>query len=266
MRYETFEKFALLLGGAAVLSALVFVRNPPVIEIAAQLLLLGVVGCAVHWGRKGGMAAAVAASLAYILLHAPSIVAAGAMTASLFAPLLTRVLTYGIVGIGGGELCGRIKYVFSAMEDDSAVDEWTRIYNQRQIARLLSSAHGQHVRYGNPYGVIVVALAPALTSELRVTKQRSLLRSVADHIRGDVRLVDDVGRLDDGRFVVLLPQTARSGALIAAERVRAGIRDLVGARDESVDVQVFAAPEDLAALEALAEVVAPPDAAGEGSA
>lgn len=258
MPYGSFERLALLAGGAVVLLPLAFVAEPPLVEVAAQVLLLGVLVAAVRWGRKGGMSAAVGASLAYMLLQSPAIVAGEPMTDSLFVPLLVRVLSYGIVGVLGGELCSRMKYLLSSMEETPAVDEWTRVYNQARIAELLRNAHGLHVRYGTPYGAVLVWLAPALTSELRPTKQRSVLRAVADHVRGDVRLVDDVGRLDDGRFLVLLPQTPKDGALVAAERVRAGVRDLTGARDESVEVTAYSAPDDIDALQALVGAVAMP--------
>lgn len=259
MRYGIFEKFAIVLGGGAVLSALFLEASPPLTEVLAQLLLFGVVIGAVHWGRKGGMVAALGASLVYILLQAPVLIAQQGMTVNLLVPVLVRVLTYGVVGIGGGELCARIKYVFAGMEGNSSIDEWTRVYNQRQISRLIDTAHGLHARYGAPYSVIVVTLAPGLTADLRPSKQRTMLRAVADHIRGNIRLVDDVGRLDDGRFIVLLPQTPRAGGTIAGERVRTGVRDLIGAKDESVSAGVLSAPEDSAELDALRADIRLPD-------
>ena len=82
-----------------------------------------------------------------------------------------------------------------------------------------------------------------------------MMRAVATHIRDDVRLVDDVGRLDDGRFVLLFPQTPKAGGGVAAERVSETVRDLLGARDESVSTRVLGAPEDLTELQSLRDAI-----------
>ena len=74
---------------------------------------------------------------------------------------------------------------------------------------------------------------------------------MADHIRNDVRLVDDVGRLDDGRFVLVFPHTPKAGGEVAAARVRQGVRDLLGAKDESVEASVYGSEEDAGAIRAL---------------
>jgi PleD family two-component response regulator len=134
------------------------------------------------------------------------------------------------------------------------------VYNQQFIAKLLATALGGFDRYQAPFSVVVLRLAPAVTSELRARKASSLVRAVANHLRNDVRMIDDVGHLDDGSFVLLLPHTPRTGAMVAAERVRAGVRDVVGAKDESVTAQVMGAPEDTDALRALLADIAPKDA------
>jgi GGDEF domain-containing protein len=75
-----------------------------------------------------------------------------------------------------------------------------------------------------------------------------MLRAIANHIRNDIRLVDELGRVGETTFAMVLPQTGGEGAAIAAERVRGGVRDLLGARDESVCTDVLAAPEDIEGL------------------
>ncbi|MDZ4063164.1 MAG: hypothetical protein U1E22_00690, partial [Coriobacteriia bacterium] len=88
---------------------------------------------------------------------------------------------------------------------------------------------------------------------LRVSKQRSLVRGVASHIRGDMRLVDEAGRLEDGTFVAVLPHTPKAGGMIVAERLRAGVMSVLGAREESVVATVLSVPEDAQQLDLLRE-------------
>lgn len=262
MKYSRFEWLTLTIGALAVLGTLLASMRGTVVpqEVVAQLLLIAVLVGAVHWGRNGGFIAAVAAVSLYVLLRVPTITAEG-MTADLFAIIMVRVATYGIVGILGGEVCGRIKYVFAGLESRDTIDEVTQVYNQQFIAKLLVSHVAQHTRYGSEFSVAVLTIPPALLAELRPSKQRSILRGAANLVRNDVRMVDEVGRLDDGRFAVILPHTPRAGANIAAERVRKGLRDYLGARDESVTAQVLSMPEDIKAMYEIAGEEAPPSAA-----
>jgi hypothetical protein len=55
--------------------------------------------------------------------------------------------------------------------------------------------------------------------------------------------------------VMVLPHTPKDGATIAAARVRAGVRELVGAKDESVTALVYGSADDAAAIRALADSI-----------
>lgn len=268
MRYTRFEKLVIITGSAAILAtlALSYTAEPSIIEALSQLLLIGVLIAAVHWGRTGGTWAAIGASVIYIVMRLPLITGTAGLSTDVVLILLTRFAAFGVVGIAGGELCGRIKYIFADLESGSSIDEWTRIYNQSQASRILETIHGQYTRYGTEYSVVVIEASPNLTADLRPSKQRTVLRAVADHIRGDVRLVDEAARLDDGRFLVLLPHTPREGALVAAERIRTGARNVLGAKEESITATVLGCEEDAADMAALRESIRPAaDSAQEGS-
>jgi GGDEF domain-containing protein len=228
--------------------------RPATEEVVAQLMLLGVLFGAVHWGRNGGFVAAVLAIGAYIALRAPLIVTEGFST-DLLALVGLHMVTYGFVGIVGGEVCGRIKYTLVRLEHGVNIDADTRVYNERFVGRLLESNLALHARYRLPFSIGLMTLSPALTSDLRPTRRKSLLRAVATHIREDVRLVDDVGRIDDGRFILVFPQTPKAGGTVAAERVSETVRNLLGARDESVSTKVLGAPEDLTELQSLRDAI-----------
>lgn len=250
MDYHKFEKLSLLVGAVAILGPVFasYGGEPVAEEVVAQILLLGVLVGAVHWGRRGGFVASLAAVLAYLVMRLPITYQLG-FTPEILQMVLVRSTAYGFVGIMGGEFCGRLKYLFARMEDSLNIDEETRVYNERYFARLLKSAIGQHLRYGTPFSLVLVTVTPALLSDLRPQKRRTLLRTVANHMRNDLRLVDEVGHLEDGRFALLLPQTPAQGAVVAGERLRSGTRDLLGARDESVTAQMLSVPDDLSGIE-----------------
>lgn len=253
MKYTQFEALVSGIGAAAIIGSLALSsQGAPVFEeVIAQLLLVLVLISAVHYGRRGGFIAALIASLIYIVLRIPLVMDSGGLTPDIVVLLLVRVLSYGLVGIAGGELCSRIRYIFASLEDSSSVDEWSQVFNQRFITRAFDSVSGQFSRYQTPYSVVVIGLSDAMFSDLRASKQRSIVRGVATHIRNDIRLVDEAGRLEDGRFLIVLPHTPKDGAQLVGERLHHGICNVLGARDDSVDALVLGAPEDAQELAAL---------------
>ncbi len=246
MKYSRFEALVSGVGAAAILGALALSAQGALVieEVVAQVLLLFVLLAAVHWGRNGGFIAAIVASLIYVFARIPLVAEQGALSWDVASLVLVRVLSYGLIGIVGGELCSRIRYIFARLEDSSSVDEWSQVFNQRFIARALESAAGQFTRYQTPFSVVILGISDALFTDLRAAKQRSMVRGVASHIRSDIRLVDEAGRLDDGRFLVVLPHTPLSGALVVSDRLHRGVCNVLGAREDSVDVKVLGAPEN----------------------
>lgn len=252
MKYSRFELLTIGVGAAAVLGTIVSALRPTPdwTEIIAQVLLLVVLVGAVHWGRKGGMVAALAATLVYVVLRLPSIVKVG-LGAEVLELVLIRTAAFGLIGIVGGEVCGRIKYFFARLEDSLSIDEHSRVYNQRFVCQLLANSLAAADRYGAHFSMAIVTVDASVLAALRPARLRSTVRLVADHIRNDVRLVDDVGRLDDGRFVLVFPYTPKSGGEVAAARVRQGVRELLGAKDESVEAAVYGSDGDADAIRAL---------------
>lgn len=254
MKYSRFEQLIIGVGGLAIVGSLLLSLQsggPGLVEIVAQLLLFGVLVIAVHWGRRAGMYAAIAASLIYIALRIPVLSSSENLTVEGLIFILARIAAYGLVGIVGGEACSRIKYVFARFDDSNTIDDWSRVYNQRHASRAIEQARARYTRYGEPFSLVLITLSPAITAEMTAPRQRSLVRAVANYLRDDIRMVDEVGRLDDGRFVVLLPHTPRDGGEVVTARLAAGVRQTVGAKPESVTAQCMGAAEDTVALAAL---------------
>jgi len=254
MKYSRFEQLIIGVGGLAILGSLVVslkTGGPGFVEVVAQLLLFVVLVVAVHWGRRAGMYAAIAASLIYIALRVPVLSSSDDLTMEGLVFMVARIAAFGLVGIVGGEVCSRIKYVFARFDDSNTIDDWSRVYNQRHASRAIEQARARYTRYGEPFSLVVITLASAITAEMTPQRQRSLVRAVANYLRADIRMVDEVGRLDDGRFVILLPHTPREGGEVVTARLAAGVRQTVGAKPESVTAVCMGAAEDTVALAAL---------------
>jgi len=55
----------------------------------------------------------------------------------------------------------------------------------------------------------------------------------------------------------VLPHTPKAGATVAATRVRIGVRDVLGAKDDSVRMEVFCTTEETTEIETLVRSIRP---------
>lgn len=260
MRYERFELYAIGISAVIVLAVTVTAARASsnaLTEVIAGLLLLIVLSSAVHFGRRGGFVAAIAASVVYVLISVPQATAEGGLTARSLLVLFLRVATFGLIGIVGGEACGRLRHVLSRFADAETFDEWSHVFNQRHASRTLDRAMASLERYGEQFTVVMLTLSPAVTADLTPQRIRTIVRSVGAYLRSDLRMVDEVSRLDDGQFFMLLPHTPAEGGRVVAARVAKGVAELIGAREESVTARAMNPNEDAPALTGLADSIRP---------
>jgi len=250
--YGRFARLTIGLGAVMIITAAAISVTPSFqpVELVAVLLLLAVLVGAVQWGRRGGTITALATTVIYVLLRVPDVISQG-VTPEILRSMLIHAALYGIVGIGGGEACAQMKTVLARAKDALAIDEESLVYTPQFFARLLTTAMGSFQRYGAVFSVIVLSIGSTPASGSGGNGVR--LRAIAGAVRGELRLVDEVGRLTSGAFAVLLPQTASSGAVVVASRLRGALSDLLGVDQGSIEVRTLSSLDDLQAIEALAE-------------
>jgi GGDEF domain-containing protein len=227
------------------------IRDSPWHEVVGQVLLVMVLAAAMHWGRRGGFAAAAFASLAYVALLMPSLVA-GPSGFGDFGAILLRVLAFGVLGIVGGEVSVRMRYALSELDGQRATDGLSGVFTRQFGAHRLAMARERLHRYDEEYSVVLVTLVPEVATD-KVGRTRPAIRVTADCIRGDVRMVDEVSYLDDGRFLVLLPHTSRANAGIVSDRLAASVRAALEVPASAVTAAFLGGREDARAVEALLE-------------
>jgi hypothetical protein len=264
LSYSSFERLVLVVaavavGGTVAASALSG-RTTTLTEVTGALLVFAVLAAAVHWGRNGGFLAAAGATLIYTLMAVPGVVIDGGLQPQVVQLVLVHVIVYGLVGVVGGEVCGRLKYTFARLENSSALDYDSRLYSEAIVRELLCSGIARYRRYGTPMSVIRLDLALGLFAEYRPFRRRALLRRVAQFVRNDVRLVDDIGRLDDGAILIVLASTPEAGAQVVADRLRSGVSDLLQARDDAITTEVLSTDTDADAVARLADDLKSADA------
>ncbi|MHB1324390.1 MAG: hypothetical protein ACYCXZ_08695 [Coriobacteriia bacterium] len=258
MKYSHFEILAFVFGALAIVTS-VFVSpgvSPPAAEVVAQMLLIVVLGGALHWGRNGGFIAALLAIAVYVVMRLPLLESQG-LSADLITMLASRSLTYAVVGVIGGELAARMKYLFARLENDSLVDGVTGVYSPRFAAEAILSGVGQWERYQTEFSVVRMAVDAGFYSAFKQGRYRQVMKQVAGQIRNDIRMVDDLAFAAPGTFLVLLPRTPLSGAGVVSDRLAAGVGSLLGLQPDALSVSILAASHSSTDLRALAESLHP---------
>jgi len=259
MNYSRFEKWAF--AGTTLLVAITIVVSAPnwqfdPIEVVGQLIIIVVMAAALHWGHKAGTIAALGACLLYVLLRLPDL-SEGLSTTALIL-VCTRFAGYGLIGIVGGEVFVRVKYLLAANSHNGVIDDWSQVYNQRYAARALAQTLTRHERYKEPYSVVVIRIDADALRQSSATKLKSTVRMIAGLLRDDVRMVDDVARLDDGGFVIMLPHTPGTAAPVVADRLTNGICRALNVNAASISTTCLGAEEDTAAFTDFVASLQPP--------
>lgn len=267
MKYARFEVIVLGFGAIIILASILFAASGPPIteEIIAQVLLFVVLASAVYGGRKAGFIAALLVSAAYLALRVPLVMADQGLSLDLAGMLTVRVLGYGVVGIVGGQACDHLRSMFSEYNECQGVDPWSKTCNQRFITRALDTALGEYQRYDMLFSAAIVNVSPDVLSNLSPARHRELVHTLAQHIKNDIRVVDEIGRLDDGSFLLVFPHTPSEGALAIADRLRRELPKVANIRTGSISIKTLSVPEDVNALQALCAQLAKSSKASAGN-
>src|SRR5216684_4818310 len=108
------------------------------------------------------------------------------------------------------------------------VDPVTGIWNSKFINALVGQEANRAVRYHRPLSVLTVELdhAEHIHKELEQIQIEGLLREMSERLGQAIRDTDTVAFLDaDGppHFAIVLPETDKEGAALAADKIRRSI-------------------------------------------
>lgn len=171
-----------------------------------------------------------------------AIVVGSALARSILRPL--RLLEEGADRFGTGDLSHRVSLAtqdelghlggtFNAMADKlaksqktleelSALDGLTGLYNYREFHRRLTEEVQRSLRYDHPFSLLILDIDnfKAVNDTYGHLAGDEVLREFAAVIGREVRPVDEVARYGGEEFAILLPETPAPGAFAMAERIR----------------------------------------------
>lgn len=107
------------------------------------------------------------------------------------------------------------------LERLSVHDDQTGLYNYRYLHTRLSEEFKRAERYHDPLACIVIDIdrLQAMNDAGGRSLGDTVIKTVADVVRGSVREVDVVARFGGDEFLVVLPSTHFAGSVTVAERI-----------------------------------------------
>lgn len=266
MTYAQARRMILIAGllVLAVTAAIMYARRVDTAEVVAILLFMPVFLAFVFWDVRGGVAAAILASLAYAFVRLPDIEAAGF---GFFAGLLlSRSLAFLAFGAIGGWADRQLEQSLEKLELYDQIDDETSLYNARFLLQDTDLEMARARRYKTLFSVAVVDIPVGVYEKLGRRKGRALLRETGVQLHEAVRNVDRAihGRSATvHRFVVICPETGPEGVRIFSDRLAERLAKFLkerGAEPGTLVGQAYTFPGDDDALVALREDFAKIDA------
>jgi len=164
---------------------------------------------------------------------------------SLAAVVVNRAMTIAVI-IGVGFLLHRVSASERQLFRIATTDPLTGIYNRRHFMTLLGREQERALRYGNTFSLLILDIDhfKRINDTHGHPVGDEAIKAMAGAASAHRRPADIIGRFGGEEFVVLLPQTDEAGAVIAAERIRQSVGEIVvpaGTQDVRFTVSIGAA-------------------------
>ncbi len=120
-------------------------------------------------------------------------------------------------------------------------DALTGLYNRRRFHDVLTSEFERSKRYATPFSVVMLDIDhfKKVNDTFGHSIGDGVLREVSSILKGSIREIDTAARFGGEEFMVILPSTDKSNAMIVAERMRVAIeRHRFEGLDWSVTVSI----------------------------
>lgn len=156
------------------------------------------------------------------------------------------------------EMAITIANLFENLKKEAVTDSLTELYNRRYFNQAIQKEAERAQRLHQPFSLISLDLD--YLKKINDTYGHFFgdlaIRTIADILKKNARSIDIPARLGGEEFSVLLPGVDSSGAMIAAERIRAAIEaqelDTIGHVTASIGVATF--PEHSIKLDELLDM------------
>ncbi|MDH7576516.1 MAG: diguanylate cyclase [Bacillota bacterium] len=132
----------------------------------------------------------------------------------------------GLLADTFNEMSLRLKDSYARLKEMAYNDELTGVYNRRFLLERAREELARAQRTGRPLGVVMVDVDnfKTVNDSFGHSCGDTVLREVAGVLKETARASDVVGRYGGDEFVVILPETGKTGSLSFCERVLAALQ------------------------------------------
>lgn len=229
----------MLVAGLVVLlivAALMYVRRVESVEVAGTLLFIPIFVGFIFKGLKGGLIAAVLASVAYAALRYP---AADLVGFGRFASLIaSRILAYLAFGAIGGFANQQLERSLTKLDLFDQVDDMTGLFNARFFVDNTGLEIERGDRYQTIFCVVLVDVPARVMDSLKRRHRDRVVKELGATITESIRTVDRGVHAADGtrhRFAAILPETAKEGGQVFAGRLVARMVEVLKRRVAQIE-------------------------------
>lgn len=244
MGYRKLELLLVSVGMVGIMASMMMalLSGAALFDLLKQALFIPVFFFAHHYGRRHGYIAVVFAVLVLLIARTQT---AGMIdvTSPEGRAALAQISLFGAAGVIVGELAARIKYVAVSLADQGFIDPDTGLFSPTYINRVISKSWAAYQRDKKPFSLLFIELVWS-DSMTTADKKKQLVR-IANIIKTNMRLVDEVGCLESGRFCLVFSDTTVDIAEIANARLKKAIlRSHHNFRSADWRTEILAVPRD----------------------
>lgn len=215
---------AVVLGfGTALIAAIAlaaFLRGADPVEVGAIVLFVPVLVGLAYGHARGGLIAAVLASLVYVGVRFATL---GALDPVEFvAAAVVRVLLYVGLGLFGGWANAMLEHALRKLELYDEIDDATGVGNARALLSIADRETARAARYGSVFSIALLSVERPAFDGVDERAALRALRRLCQSIEQSVRRTDLVSRVPlDLRedVAIVLPETGREGATQFTDRL-----------------------------------------------
>lgn len=210
---------ALGLGVLLVIAGVTYARGVDPDEVRATLLFIPIFLAFIFWGIRGGIAAGILATAAYLGFRYNDIQLVG--FDRFLSLIVSRSAAFLLFGILGGWASRQIDASLTKLEIYDQIDDDTGLYNARFFVQDTDLEMTRSKRYRTIFSVALVDIPDSALEPLSRRQRQAVLKELGRILKDSIRNVDRAvhgSAAGYHRLGVVLPETGKEGTRVFTDR------------------------------------------------